>query len=214
MHNINHISTYQQSEKKIEKENKKLTEHKTQIINLLRATERAGIENLLEWMEANGFYDAPASSKYHLAEPGGLAEHSLNVLDTAITMFNALYAKDRFEWNERINSIVICSLLHDLGKAGQFGKQNYIKNMDPEQFGAYKTNKDLVYIPHEVRSIAIASKFIELTEEEQFAILYHNGLYGELHSLKYKETPLYMILHFADMWASRVIEEKEGEQWH
>ncbi len=178
------------------------------IMTILRKTKREGIEDLLVWMDGAGFYEAPCSSKYHLCRSGGLAEHSLNVLEIAIE-----YAISSFEvmkekiTEDFINSVVICSLLHDLGKAGQYGKPNYILDEDLP-FPEYKTNKDLLYVPHEVRSIVIASKFIELTEEEQFAILYHNGLYGELKGVKGKETPLYMILHFADMWASRMMEKE------
>ena len=51
--------------------------------------------------------------------------------------------------------------------------------------------------------------YIDLTEEEQHAILYHNGLYGPLkYEIQGNETPLYMIIHFADLWASRVVEGK------
>ena len=182
-------------------------ENKENIAQLLRATKRNGIEKLFVWMEENGFFDAPCSSKYHLAKPGGLAEHSLNVYRIAMNITKTLFQRQQLRLTpDFINSIVICSLLHDLGKAGQFGKPAYIENADPEA-GAYRTNKELLYIPHEVRSIAIASQFIELTEEEQFAITYHNGLYGELKGFKGNETPLYMILHFADMWTSRVIEK-------
>jgi len=185
-----------------------MEEVKSRISNLLKATERKGIEDLLAWMDENGFYSAPCSSKYHLTKPGGLAEHSLNVFRCTFSMIEAFYLKQEETLTfDFINSIVICSLLHDLGKVGQFGKPAYIENADSEG-GAFRTNKDLFYIPHEIRSIAIASRFIELTEEEQFAILYHNGLYGELNGFKGKETPLYMILHWADMWASRVVEKE------
>lgn len=176
------------------------------IEKLLTLTGRPGIEKLIMWMDLNGFYDAPCSSKYHLAQPGGLAEHSLNVFENAHAILYALC--DRVS-TDLLHSVIICSLLHDLGKAGQFGKHNYIRQIDGETGEtSFTTNKELLYIPHEVRSIAIASKFINLTEEEQFAILYHNGLYGELRSVKNHETPLYMILHFADMWASRVTEKE------
>ena len=64
------------------------------------------------------------------------------------------------------------------------------------------------YVDHEVRSVAIASRFIELTEEEQLAILWHNGLYGPFkYEIQGNETPLYMLLHFADLWAARVTED-------
>ena len=190
-------------------------ETRERIKELLKSTERKGMESLLEWMEDAGFFDAPCSSKYHLSEPGGLAKHSLNVLEIAIEEIVALYRKNieavTFDF---INSVTICALLHDIGKAGQFGKPNYkikeiLTDEEPLEYPKplYATNKDLLFIPHEVRSIAILSKFIVLTEEEQFAILYHNGLYGELKGFKGKETPLLMILHAADMWASRVVEK-------
>jgi len=189
-------------------------EIKESIINILRSTNRKGVEELLEYMEANGFYTAPCSSKYHLSKPGGLAEHSLNVCRYATAMIEAFYFKKKQAFEaEFINSVCICSILHDLGKIGQFGKSCY-KPVAPNDFidDLYETNKELLYVPHEVRSIAIISKFIELTEEEQFAILYHNGMYGELKGFKGKETPLYLILHFADMWASRVVEQEEKQQ--
>ena len=180
---------------------------KKRIEFLLKTTERPGIEHLLEWMYNNGFYLAPCSSKYHLAQPGGLAEHSLNVFENAHAI---LYALCDGVSTELLHSVIICSLLHDLGKTGQFGKHNYIRQIDGETGEtSFTTNKELLYIPHEVRSIAIASQYIYLTEEEQFAILYNNGLYGELQSVKNHETPLYMILHFADMWASRVTEKED-----
>ena len=105
---------------------------------------------------------------------------------------------------------------------GQFGKPNYVPNMlkgratkanpdpEPKQSEAqpYKSNPDLRYVDHEVRSVAIASRFIELTEEEQLAILWHNGLYGPFkYEIQGNETPLYMLLHFADLWAARVTED-------
>lgn len=189
---------------------------KESIENLLRQTKRPGIEELLAWMDLAGFYDAPCSSKHHLAKPGGLAEHSLNVCRTACLLLEGFYVGQGKAFTQKfLDSVVISALLHDLGKVGQFGKPNYIIDhiLTDEIPGneypipQYKTNPDLLYIPHEVRSIALASQFIALTEEEQFAILYHNGLYGELKGFKNNETPLLLILHFADMWAARVVEE-------
>lgn len=177
------------------------------INTMLTSTERPGMADLLQWMDENGFYDAPCSGKYHLAVPGGNAQHAMNVCYNALTIFESFCGDlSPDEYHKKQNSVILCALLHDLGKTGQFGKPNYIP--DPETL-LYKTNKDLLYVPHEVRSIAIASKYIDLTEEEQFAILHHNGLYGDLgNALKGKETPLQMIIHFADLWASRVTERE------
>ena len=181
-----------------------------EIVEALMATEREGMYDLLTYMEQNGFYQAPCSGGYHLAVEGGLAEHSLNVYHIAKRLGDALIGADKIT-DEMRDAITICSLLHDLGKIGQYGKPNYVPNTlksgSVSDAKPYKTNPDLLYVDHEIRSIAIASLFIDLTEDEQYAILYHNGLYGNLkYAINGHETPLYMLIHWADMWASRVVE--------
>ena len=59
--------------------------------------------------------------------------------------------------------------------------------------------------------MTIARMYIPLTAEEEQAILWHNGLYGIFkYEISGKETPLYLLLHMADMWASRVIEKEDN----
>lgn len=192
------------------------------IIDLLYETKRPGIKELVRYMDKSGFFDAPCSGSYHLAEVGGLARHSLNVYYLAQSVADL----DLFDHGDMYyESIILVSLLHDLGKAGQFNKPGYIPNMlkgrptkenpnpEPKQSETkpYEVNKALLPVAHETRSIVIASQYIELTEDEQFAILYHNGMYGTAkYDLQGHETPLQMLLHFADMWASRVKEKEYG----
>ena len=136
---------------------------KEEIKNFLLSTEREGIEDLIAYMEEIGYFTAPASSQYHGAYEGALAEHSLNVL-----------------------------------------KSGKVSDTKP-----FERNKDLLTLPHEVVSCVEIAKFIDLTEEEQLAIAWHNGLYGAFkYDIQGNETPLYMIIHWADMWASRVVETK------
>ena len=182
---------------------------------LLLSTGRQGIAGLLVEMDEMGFYTAPCSTQYHLAYSGGLAEHSLNVYELMDKLSSILHPEvDK-------SSVIICALLHDLGKAGQFGKPNYIinmlkgrgKNAEPYQSPTkpYIGNPELLYIDHEVRSIQIAGRHINLTEDENWAILMHNGMYGNFkYQRQGKETPLYLLLHMADMWASRVTEKECG----
>lgn len=184
------------------------------IDKLLLDTQREGIEDLLAAMVDAGFYDAPASTKYHGAYPGALAEHSLNVLNCAKTLAKAWLGKKWYE--EHQNSITICALLHDVGKCGQFGKPLYVENVlksgKTSDAQPYTTNPDLMTLPHEVVSVIEITKYIDLTEEEQRAIAWHNGLYGLFkYDIQGKEDELYMIIHFSDMWASRILESKEKE---
>lgn len=180
---------------------------------LLKSTGREGIEDLLEYMEKSGFYTAPASTRYHGAEEGALAVHSINVFHAALDIARAL---NPLVTEEMKDSITICALLHDLGKVGQFGQPLYVENIlkkGRSEAQPYKTNPDLLTLDHEIVSVIEIQKYIELTPDEQFAIAFHNGLYTDIgrYSLKGKERPLQMIIHFADLWASRVMEGSEDE---
>lgn len=191
-----------------------MEEIKKTIEQWLKITNRKGINKLLKYMEESGFYFAPASSKFHGASEGMLAEHSLNVMIYALDLAKAWLSEG--EAMRMRDSIIISALLHDLGKAGQFNKPLYVENMlkkGRSEAQPYKKNTDLMTLDHEIVSVIEASKYIELTEDEQLAIAWHNGLYGNFkYEIQGKETPLYMIIHFADLWASRVVEkEKEDE---
>ena len=190
----------------------KVLDNKQYVVDMLKKTGRDGMDDLIEYMEDCGFFSAPCSGGYHLSCEFGLVHHTRNVMETAEKLGVSLLGGA--EYNKIQDSVIIAAALHDLGKMGQFEKPNYVKNIlkDGNKVGKkpFKTNPDLLYVDHEIRSVAIASMFIDLTEEEQFAILYHNGMYGPLkYSLQGKETPLYMIIHWADMWASRVLEKEE-----
>lgn len=176
----------------------------------LRKVNRPGIEDLIDCMDAGGFYTAPCSTKYHLCKDGGLLEHSLNVLNIARRLNKA--------WGDLIDdeTIIVVSLLHDLGKMGDHGKEYYIpkilKDGSRSVKEPYISNGDLVYIDHEIRSVMIAERYIELSEDEETAILWHNGLYSMFkYQIPGKETALFMILHFSDLWCSRIVEVEDGD---
>jgi len=179
------------------------------IIKLLEQVKRPGMTDLIEHITERGFFDAPCSTDKHLSCEGGLARHSFNVFDVMLHLNNTFTAELPYE------SLVLCGLLHDLGKMGDHAKPYYAPNVlksgTVSAAKPYITNKDLIYLPHEVRSVMIIERFIELTEDEEAAILWHNGLYGAFkYDIPGKETQLYMVLHFADMWASRVVEERNA----
>lgn len=189
-------------------------DNKKFVVDSLMKTGREGMGGLIEYMEDCGFFNAPCSGGNHLACEFGLVHHTRNVMEIAEKMGVCLYGGK--EYNKIHDSVIIAAALHDLGKMGQFEKPEYVDNIlasgKKSDSKPFKRNPDLLNVPHEIRSVAIASMFIDLTEEEQFAILYHNGLYGPLkYEIQGNETPLYMLIHFADMWASRVIETKKGE---
>jgi len=187
-----------------------IEKNKQDIVKLLRSTKREGIEKLICLMDVNGFFTAPCSTQYHLAVDGGLAEHSLNVYTVMTHLADTLAMGEIDD-----ETIIITAILHDLGKMGDFEKPNYVENVlkktgKRSESKPFETNKALCYVPHEIRSAIIAQRFIKLTEEEEHAIIYHNGMYSELkYSFQGHETRLDLLLHFADMWCSRVVEVSE-----
>lgn len=171
------------------------------------------MESLIQFMIDYDFFNAPCSSQYHLCVNGGLAEHSFNVFEAMQKLAIAFKGEEYAFDIDFKNAVIITSVLHDLGKMGQFGKPLYVPNIlaggKKSDKKPFEINKNLLDMPHESRSVQIAEQFIRLTEEESFAILFHNALYGDLkYSYNGKETALSMLLHFSDLWCSRIIEEK------
>ena len=190
-------------------------DNKQYVIDRLKKTKREGIEDLIDYMDECGFFNAPCSGGNHLCCEFGLVHHTRNVMELAKKLAFVFFGSSAKTIE---NSVVIAAALHDLGKIGQFEKPLYVENIlktgKKSDAKPFATNKDLLPVPHEVRSVAIAQMFIDLTEEEQHAILYHNGLYTELgkYNLSGNETPLQMIIHFADLWSCRVTESKKGDK--
>ena len=201
--------------------NEIITDSTKYVIKNLKATRRKGMNKLLDHMEDIGFFTAACSGGNHLACECGLVVHTANVMQMAEKL-GKVFLGEKFP--EMRNSIRISAGLHDLGKCGQFGKAYYVENWikdgrptkaNPEQryklseSKPYEVNKELLHVDHPIRSIVEASQYIELTEEEYFAILYHDGLYGSMaYELKGKERPLQTLLHFADYWCAQFVEEK------
>lgn len=105
--------------------NAPLTEEEQRLANvvefeeLLKSVKRVDTSKLLKsYIQKSDFYTAPASTRYHNAKRGGLLEHSLNVYHI---MHEKLTNKSTVlggcDPTVTEDSIILTSLLHDLGKA-------------------------------------------------------------------------------------------------
>lgn len=199
----------------IAEQNAKELDNKKFVVDRLLATNREGMEDLIEYMEEIGFFSAPCSGGNHLCCEFGLVHHTRNVLMAAENIGYALLGKVKYA--EIRDSVIIAAALHDLGKCGDYGKQMYVPNIlksgKASEAKPFKRNPDLLPLDHATRSIKLATLFIDLTEDEEFAIRYHDGLYETAnYGVKNHETPLYLILHYADLWSSRVTEGGKSEE--
>lgn len=191
-------------------------ETKDTILTLLRKVRRTGMDELITWLEKSSFFDMPASTRFHGNYDGGLAEHSLNVYK-ALVQLRQLYQKQFGMKNLPIESVIICALCHDFCKIDFYKKElRNVKNMETGQWETKEVYgyNDQLGMGHGECSVFLIQNFIQMTEEEILAIRWHMGAYdsavkGGDRSINVAEskTPLVALLHMADSWASKFMEE-------
>ena len=150
-----------------------------------------------EEIKTLGFFEVPASIKYHGAYEGGLFDHSLAVTRALVELTEKL----NLEW-ERPESPYLVGMYHDLCKC-----DNYIKDTES---GQYRYNSDMIIPGHGDKSVIMALKSFMLTDEEIACIRWHMGAYEkDTEMWKYynravKEYPNVLYTHMADMIASHI----------
>jgi len=144
----------------------------------------------------------PASTKYHLCQPGGLLRHSCLVMTNMIKLLDAFPA---FGINK--SEAIFSAIFHDLGKTG-FGKDNPRYTLKVESIGdktEYDYNNGVIAMSIPSLSLYHISKFLLVPPHVYQAIMYHDGQYvPESHWVKQKEHPLTVLLHHADYLAGRM----------
>lgn len=183
---------------------------KQTFIELFKAyIKRPGADKLLAYLESSDFFDAPASTKYHLSVKGGLCKHSLNVYRRFLSEVILEYGEEKS--NELMETIAVCALLHDVCKTDFYkvemrNKKNESGNWVKEP---YYTVDDALPYGHGEKSVLIVSGFIKLTREETMAIRWHMGGFddsvrGGSYALggAYSKFSLALLLHIADMKAT------------
>lgn len=143
------------------------------ITELLLATKREGMEALVKMLVDKGFFESPASTRFHGSYKGGLAKHSLSVYHCLSDFCDGGLCSDKVVSPGQKplpmdgNTIMIAALLHDVCKIGA-----YIGDEKP-----YKWNKAQPK-GHALLSIKRIKAFIKLTPLEELMITYHMGVYG------------------------------------
>lgn len=171
---------------------------------------------LLQYLEAAGFYEAPASKGHHGAYKGALFDHSLQVAYELINLTDKLGLK----W-ERKESPAIVGMLHDLCKIDAYilvndeevvetqtltGEKDRVKIITGQH---YEWNRQQLLDGHGEKSCILALRYIDLTDEELMCIRYHMGAFeGEKKWEKYSAAvakyPNVLYTHTADMIASQI----------
>jgi hypothetical protein len=181
---------------------------KDKFIGMLQTVNRPGMDQLLKYLENSDFYKAPASTKYHGAQEGGLLEHSLAVAER----FCGIVRADKLLKDTPLDSILICGLLHDICKVNFYtASTRNVKNETTgqwEKIPCYNIEDKFPY-GHGEKSVYILNEFIHLQVEEAMAIRWHMGTweaesYAEKQSLSaaMNKYPLILALQMADQEAT------------
>lgn len=197
-------------------------DYKKEFIELLKTTNRQGIDDLVEELEDLGFFKAPASTKFHLNEDGGLVQHSLNVCKAALSMRKSMIELDDSQLEALPkDSVIIASLLHDTCKADIY-KPTMKK--EKNRFGmwcevpGYDVDYSNFPLGHGEKSVIVLLRSgFELTDDEIMAIRWHMNAWDlpfqsydiKSNFNKAKEIcPLLSLVQAADCLASNLLERK------
>ena len=178
---------------------------KEKFIELLKSTNRQGIEELISFLEKTDFFTAPASTRFHGSFEGGLVEHSLKVYE----ILDYKVKNNVLNLEVQDDTIKIVSLLHDICKLN-FYKVDYrnAKNALGEwEKVPYYTIDDTIPYGHGEKSVMMITEYMKLTPEEKYSIRWHMGytepkeLYNTIGAA-YKKYPLALLMHEADLEAT------------
>ena len=169
--------------------------------------DRKGSTEVLRYLTAEGFFSAPASTKYHGAFPGGLCKHSVTVANNMLDLLklhglvNETYRR----------SAVMCALLHDICKIDAYRKTTKRQRGADgkwQDVPAYEYNDSALPLGHGEKSVfLLLSLGMELTDQEAAAIRWHMGAYRDRECFNemgraFDRYPLALFLHLADMTAA------------
>lgn len=196
-------------------------DNKEYFIERLRATGRKGIDNVIAKLEDLGFFQAPASTVFHLNTPGGLLEHSVNVYKEALAIREKqIEMRPEMEAFLPLDSIAIAALLHDVCKAEIYKPtEKSRKNSSGvwEKYMGYDVDYSEFPLGHGEKSVIRLLQWgLEMTDDEIYAIRWHMGAWdlpfqsaeakGNSNAAKAK-SPLMAVIGAADGLASFILEK-------
>lgn len=165
----------------------------------------------LNWLRVNGFFTAPASTRYHGNYEGGLFDHSFVVA----VQLQHLTEDNKLIWVNKRSPVVI-GLFHDICKTDQYRHPTEKLYVDGEAatevpvMDKWEYRDDILLKGHGDKSVMILASHMQLTEEEVMCIRYHMGAFTDKaewndYTRAVRKFPNVLWTHQADMIASHVM---------
>ena len=186
--------------------------NKQAFIDYLSASGRKGMDRVLAKLDELGFYEAPASTKFHLSCKRGLLVHSLNVYKAALFIREqVIRIQPELENLLPLDSVAICALLHDVCKTDIY-KESILRGY----LGYTVDYRASVPLGHGEKSVIMLLYWgLDLRPEEMLAIRWHMNAWDmPMQSPEHKssfnaakeKTPLLTLIQTADGIASGILE--------
>ena len=149
---------------------------------------------LLQQLQNDGFFTAPASASHHGNYEGGLFDHSFAVASKLV-----YYTRNLDLYWKRLASPCIVGMLHDYCKTKLYTKQ---------EDGTFIHTGNAILPGHGDASVILIQQFLDLTPEEIYCIRWHMGPFeGEKYWKGYSAAccayPNVLYTHTADMYVSQ-----------
>lgn len=185
--------------------------NKERFVDILRTycSHRFDVDEFVKYLtNETDFFQAPASTKFHLCVNGGLLQHSLHVFDE-LEMLCMWHYEDVDK-----SSVAICGLLHDICKTNFYKLDTRNVKVDGKWISQLcYTISDSLPLGHGEKSVMMLLRKMNLTNEEMLAIRWHmNGFDyavkgGEQAMMNATgKTKLITLLQVADLIAANIIE--------
>lgn len=199
-----------------------IKKNKEEFNELLRSTQRDGVDDVIADLEDMGFYEAPASAGHHLNVAGGLVQHSINTCKAALAVYEGMQAiEPTLSGEVKRESVILASLLHDVCKSDIYFrsvKRRKTRLGTWEDSEGYRISYKNFPMGHGEKSvILLLCSGLALNDDEMLAIRWHMGAFG-LNQNSYEDErcydtartlyPLVSIIQVADNLAAAIMERK------
>lgn len=177
---------------------------------------KEGLERFLDFLEKSDFYTAPASTRFHSNMDGGLCEHTLKVISRMFKVCNAELPPEETKTAEFKEKAFIVALCHDLCKVDFYKKSERNKKDENGNWYSYPywEIEDQLPMGHGEKSLYIAQKYFDLSDEMAIAIRWHMGFSDAAYKggsydigSAFSSYPFALYLSIADTMASLLDEE-------
>lgn len=171
-------------------------------------------QRIIEFLyDKTDYFYGPSSTKWHSAYPGGGFDHALGVTKCLAELTDRL----GLQWQRSVSPFIV-GLFHDVTKVGAYLMKQDMNPLTKEIETWYEWNPEHHMLSgiHGEDSMLKVLEHVPLTEEEKACIRWHMGAYEGKDSWSgYDEAirkfPNVLWTHTADMYASKVLEERNEE---